>query len=151
MQLIDRISNAVGTPIAHPQDPNHDPAGSLCDPPDSADLKLPPPLGESIAADFKRLRPLAADAIRQPVRVTNYACEMAANYINLYGDELVGDLLISDEKDARAECEALRAHQERINPAGVCDDGYCAPPRLPDIRPPTWPRRSASALGCGRQ
>ena len=107
-------------------------------PPDSADLKRPPPpLGDSIAADFKRRRPLAADATHQPVwvAVTNYADEMDANYINLYDDELADDLQISDEKDAQAECEALRVSQEHINPAGVCVEGYCVPPWLPDIRP----------------
>ena len=130
-----RISNAVGAPCAHTPDPNLDPSGGLCDSPDIADLKRPPPLGDSIANDFERLRPLAADAIRQPVRVANYADEMAANYINLYDDEPVDDLQISDEKDVLPECDALRVYRGRINPAGVCAGGDCVPTWLPDIRP----------------
>ena len=127
--------NAVGTPIAHPRDPNLDSAGGLCDSPDSADLKRPPPLGESIATDFKLLRPLEADAIRQPVRIATYEDEMAADYINLYDDEISDDLQISDEKGAQADREAPRVPHGHINPAGVCVGGYCVPPWFPDIRP----------------
>ena len=96
LHLIDRIPNAAGTPISHPRDPNSDPAGRLCDSPDCADLKRPPQMAEYLATDFKRLRNRGEDATRHPIRVANYACEMDAGYINLYGVDLADDLQIRD-------------------------------------------------------
>ena len=93
------------------------------------------PLGESLAKDFKRMRPLQADSTHQPARVTNHAGEMACNFINLYDDVLIDDVYLLGAKDVAAECDAIRSSQSNINPARVRLPGFCHPPGLPEVPP----------------
>ena len=71
-------------------------------------------MGESLANDFKRMRPRRADSARQPSRVAKYDDEMAGNYIDLYEGELIGDIYLLGEKGVAAERDALRAHMETL-------------------------------------
>ena len=91
------------------------------------------PLVESLAKDFKRMRPLQANSTHRHARVTDYEGEMEGNYINLYDDELLGDIYLFGEKDVAAEREARRASHGRINPEGICQPGYCQPSEIPVI------------------
>ena len=95
--------------------------------------RLVGPLGESLAKDSKRARPIPADTIHLPARVTNYEDEMAADFKNIYDDELLGDIYLFGEKDVSAEREALAAFRGKINPEGICRPGYCEPPDLPEV------------------
>ena len=79
------------------------------------------------------MRPLQADSIHLPARVTNYEGEMAANFKNIYDDELLGDIYLFEEKDVAAEREALGAFRGNINPEGICHPGYCHPPDPPEV------------------
>ena len=58
---------------------------------------------------------------------------MAGNYINLYDDELIGDIYLFDAKAVAAEREALSASHANINPDGIFQPGYCHPSDLPEV------------------
>ena len=58
---------------------------------------------------------------------------MTGNYINLYDDELIGNIYLFEEKGGAAECEAIRAFHSNVNPEGLCQPGYFQPSDLPEV------------------
>ena len=95
----------------------------------------PPSVGESISTDFRRLRMLLSDSIRQPARGGNFAGEMDWGYINLYDDDLGDDSHDGGGGDIQDERASLKEYHPHSNPAEICTKGYCYPDEVPEINP----------------